>query len=62
VFLICYAGNQAAIWAGPASRVVLTIFQRQERVAEFARIPVDGWGLANPRSDAQTGMRIRRKP
>lgn len=26
---ICYAGNQAAIWAGPASRAVVVFFRQQ---------------------------------
>jgi hypothetical protein len=31
VFFVCYAGNRAAIWAGPASRVVIALFQWQDR-------------------------------
>jgi hypothetical protein len=27
-FLVWYAGNQVAIWASPASRAVVTLFQR----------------------------------
>ena len=27
-FLVWYAGNQVAIWANPASRAVVTLFQR----------------------------------
>jgi hypothetical protein len=41
VFSICYAGNQAAIWAGPASRAVIAIFQHQDRGGtELVRVPV----------------------
>lgn len=29
VFCICYAGNQAAIWAGPASRAAAAFFRQQ---------------------------------
>jgi hypothetical protein len=43
VFVVCYAGNQAALWAGPASRVVIALFQRQDHCgAELARVPETG--------------------
>lgn len=41
VFSICYAGNQAAIWAGPASRAVIALFPHQDRGGtELVRVPV----------------------
>jgi len=57
VFLVCYAGNQAGLWAGPASRVVIALFQRQDHGgAELARVPMveDQRPLSDQRIETQT--------
>jgi len=41
VFLVCYAGKQAALWAGPSSRAVLALFgQRDHGERELVPVPV----------------------
>jgi hypothetical protein len=56
VFFACYAGNQAALWAGRASRFVIAFFQRHDGEAELYRVPVveDGRRLSDERSEVQT--------
>jgi hypothetical protein len=63
VFLVCYAGNHAAIWAAPASRVVFALFQQQDRGGtEIARAPiVEKERLSNQRSEVQRQMHTGRK-
>jgi hypothetical protein len=65
VFFVCYAGNQAAMWAGPLSQVVIAFFQRQDRGgAELSPVLVveDGRLLSGQESEAETQMQIGRKP
>jgi len=51
VFFACYAGNQAAILAGPASRAVMALIHRGFGSTELARVPVveDGRHLSSQR-------------
>jgi len=52
VFFVCYAGSQAAVWAGPASRAVMTLFMHHgPGGTELARVPVveDGGRLPDQR-------------
>jgi hypothetical protein len=57
VFFVCYAGNQAGLWAGPASRAIMALFQRQDHGgAELARVPIveEQRPLSDQRIEAQT--------
>jgi hypothetical protein len=64
-FLVGNAAKRAAIWAGPASRVVIALFQQQGRGGpELARVAVvvDGRRLSDQRREVRTQMQIERQP